>query len=66
MKPSLKFTCKTPSLKFTFEKEKKIVYHFSTLTWNEQSPASKLVCMGNLLLLDNTYVGNLSVPINKK
>ena len=58
--------CLHPSLKFTFEKEKIIVYRFSTLTWNEQLPVLKQVCIENLPLLDSTYVGNLSVPLNKK
>ena len=58
--------CLHPSLKFTFEKEKIIVYHFSTLMWNKQLLVLKLVCIENLPLLDSTYVGNLSVPLNKK
>ena len=57
--------CLHPSLKFTF-KRKTIVYHFSTLTWNEQLPILKLVCIENLPLLDSIYIGNLSVPLNKK
>ena len=56
--------CLHPSLKFTFEKEKNNC--FSTLTWNEQLPVLELVCIENLPLLDSTYVGNLSVPLNKK
>ena len=47
-------------------KDEKRNVHFSMLTWNEQLPVLKLVCIENLLLLDSTYVGNLSVPLNKK
>ena len=47
-------------------KRKIIVYRFSTLTWNEQLPVLKLVCIENLPLLDSTYVGNLLVSLNKK
>ena len=57
--------CLHPSLKFTF-KRKIIVYRFSTLTWNKQLRVLKPVCIENLPLLNSTYVGNLSVPLNKK
>ena len=60
--------CLHPSLKFTsvpLRKRKIIVYRFLTLTWNEQLPVLKLVYIENVPLLDRTYVGNLSVPLNK-
>ena len=58
--------CLHPFLKLTFEKEKNNCLPFLDVTWNEQLPVLKLVCIKNLPLLDSIYVGNLSVPLNKK
>ena len=59
--------CLHPSLKFTFEKEKNNCLPF--LNFNVEQTVTgfeTIVCIENLPLLDSTYIGNLSVPLNKK
>ena len=58
--------CLHPSLKFTFEKEKNNCLTFLDVKVERTITDFETSVHRKPLLLDSTYVGNLSVPLNKK